>query len=129
MSELKKLEKAIKKIKGDKIVTIATTKGQSQSFDVFENGDIGHAIEHVLIYKKILIECKEFGGSVIVRAFSKMTYDSKNIKGKIIKLPYKKIYGVYFVHKKCYFLNKDQVKSMYDHNEDGVIYKEFPKID
>lgn len=81
-------------VPGDKIVTITNEEG-SIVFDIAENGKIGYSPVHPAQFANQIYSCLSFGGSLILRQFTKETTAVKS-NGRIIKIPYKNLYGARF---------------------------------
>ena len=91
----------IKKIPGDKIITIVSDDSLPSQFDILENGEIGYDPSHQELFRAKLIHAFNNSGGMIIRQFTKI-YDQG--------LPVKKIYGVFLGNGGYIGLCKEEVE-------------------
>ena len=96
MTPLEDIIAAILTIKGDKIVTIATT-GHHQAYDINAKGDIGYAPFHRHQFETQLAAAFRDGGGVIIRQFLTIKVECVMPNGKKMWIPRKNVYGISIV--------------------------------
>lgn len=105
----KKILSIIKKIHGDKTVTIST-ESLTEIYDISNDGFVGYIPYHKVKMLKHIKEGVTTGAGIIIRQYTKVTKDIVTNKNKISKVPYKNIFGLLIHNGNLIPLNSEQVK-------------------
>ena len=135
MKKARQLLELIRSLPGKKVVTLSILLEEETSdfvFDVSEDGYVGYHRDH----RKQLLTLLEYGiqnsGGLIIRQFTKLTYESRTADGRAMRFPYKLIYAIFLGESEYFPLSKDETEEvcctdartgMRMKKEEGVIYR------
>ena len=133
----KLIDSIVNKIPGEKIITLVIQGRENNPFviDVSKDGKFGYHESHEVLFKTKLISAFLSSGGMIIRQFLPMKTTIKTPDGRKIKVPLKKIYGVFIAKGSWYPFPKEEVKKACCTDpktgkpippEPGVIYSDFP---
>ena len=105
-------------LSGNKIITFST-KDDHERFDVASNATIGYDNAHTYLFNEALTKTIVGPGSIIVRQFTGIQHSIRD-DGTVI--PYKKIYGFYFIDDRLYTIDKYDLREsfMLDNNGEPI---------
>ncbi|GEM_PF-5718269 len=135
MKRARQLLALLRSLPGKKIVTLSIMLDEETSdfvFDIDEDGHIGHHKDH----RKQLLTLLDYGiqnsGGLIIRQFTRMTYEGQSSDGRSMRFPYKLIYAVFLGQGDYFPLSKEETEDVCctdaqtGHRlkkEEGVIYR------
>ncbi len=135
MKKASQLLAILRSLPGKKIVTLSLMLDEETSdfvFDIAEDGHVGYHRDH----RKQLLTLLDYGiqnsGGLIIRQFTRMTYEGQSTDGRALRFPYKLIYAVFLGHGDYFPLSKEETEdicctdSRTGHRlkkEEGVIYR------
>ncbi len=135
MKKARELLTLIRDLPGKKVVTLSILLDDETSdfvFDVTESGSIGYHKDH----RKQLLTLLDYGihnsGGLIIRQFTKLSYESSADDGEPMRFPYKLIYAIFLGSGDYFPLSKNETEDVCctdartGHRlkrEEGVIYR------
>ena len=112
LSKIREIITIIKRIKGRKIVTISTDNF-SEVFEIGSDGHIGFLHHHSKLFIKDLSNAIMNGGGIIIRQYTNFTREELNSYNRIIKVPYKNIYGILLFNGEIILQKSQDVQKAY----------------
>lgn len=135
MKKARQLLELIRSLPGKKVVTLSILLDEETSdfvFDVSEDGYVGYHRDH----RKQLLTLLEFGiensGGLIIRQFTKLSYEGRTADGRSMRFPYKLIYAIFLGESEYFPLSKEETEDVCCTDartgvrmkkEEGVIYR------
>lgn len=115
MKKARELLTLIRDLPGKKVVTLSILLDDETSdfvFDVTESGSIGYHRDH----RKQLLTLLDYGihnsGGLIIRQFTKLSYESHTDEGEILRFPYKLIYAIFLGNGDYFPLSKNETEDV-----------------
>ncbi|MCX6127758.1 MAG: hypothetical protein NTX25_01680 [Proteobacteria bacterium] len=135
MKKAREILSMIREMPGSKVLTLSVAMDEGASdfvFDVAESGRVGYHRDH----RKQLLTLLDYGiqntGGLIIRQFSKLSYEAPAKNGELMRFPYKLIYAIFLGHGHYSLLSKletedvcctDSRNGRRMKREEGVIYR------
>lgn len=135
MKKARQLLELIRSLQGKKVVTLSILLDDETSdfvFDISDEGYVGYHRDH----RKQLLTLLEYGiqnsGGLIIRQFTKLSYEGAAADGRVMRFPYKLIYAVFLGESQYVPLSKEETEEvcctdartgLRIKKEEGVIYR------
>ncbi len=135
MRKARQLLEMIRSLQGKKVVTLSIMLDDETSdfvFDIADDGYVGYHRDH----RKQLLTLLEYGiqnsGGLIIRQFTKLSYEASAADGQTMRFPYKLIYAIFLGESQYVPLSKEETEEVCctdartGHRlkkEEGVIYR------
>jgi hypothetical protein len=135
LQKARELLAVIRTLPGKKIVTLSILLDDETSdfvFDINEDGKVGYHKDHGKQLMTLLDYGIQNSGGLIIRQFTRMTYEGHATDGRPMRYPYKLIYAVFLGNSDYFALSKEETEDVCctdartGHRmkkEDGVIYR------